>query len=151
MNIWVDADACPGPIKQIIFRAAMRTGIKTILVANHRMKIPKSGNIQFKLVGSGFDKADNYIANTMIENDLLISNDIPLAAAVVDKGCKAISTKGEQFTKDNIKERLNIRDFMDTLRASGVNTGGPPPLSQSEIKSFADSLDRILTQFVNNS
>jgi uncharacterized protein YaiI (UPF0178 family) len=87
----------------------------------------------------------------MTENDLLISNDIPLAAAVVDNGCKAISTKGEQFTKDNIKERLNIRDFMDTLRASGVNTGGPPPLSQSEIKSFADSLDRILTQYVNNA
>jgi uncharacterized protein YaiI (UPF0178 family) len=151
MNIWVDADACPGPIKQIIFRAAMRTGIKTILVANHRMKIPKSSNIQFKLVASGFDIADNYIANTITENDLLISNDIPLAATVVDKGCKAISTKGELFTKENIKERLNIRDFMDTLRASGVNTGGPPPLSQSDIKSFADSLDRILTQYINNA
>lgn len=149
MKIWVDADACPVPIKEIIFRAASRTGLDTVLVANHTMKLPKNKNITFKLVGSGFDKADNFIEQSVQVGDLVITNDIPLASDTIDKGCLVISTKGELFTKDNIKERLNMRDFMDSLRTSGVNTGGPPPLSKSDIKTFADSLDRTITQDMN--
>ena len=146
MKIWVDADACPVPIKEIIFRAAKRTGLHTVLVANHTMKLPKMSQLTFKLVGSGFDQADDYIEKSVQQGDLVITNDIPLASSVINKNCLAISTKGELFTRDNIKERLNMRDFMDSLRSSGVNTGGPPPLSKANIKEFADSLDRIITQ-----
>lgn len=146
MNIWVDADACPVPIKELIFRAAQRTGLQFTFVANHRMKMPKARNITFKLVESGFDVADDYIAQAVRQGDLVITNDIPLADATIERQGNAISTKGELFTKDNIKQRLNMRDFMDTLRASGVNTGGSPPLNNSDIKRFADALDRLLTQ-----
>lgn len=151
MDIWVDADACPVPIKEIVYRAANRTGLKAILVANHRMKIPKARNVHFKLVDSGFDKADDYIEQTIQPGDILITNDIPLAAAALKKETLVISTKGELFTANNINERLNIRDFLDTMRSSGINTGGPPPLNKSDIKNFADSLDRLITQHQKNS
>ena len=146
MKIWVDADACPGVIKDILFRAAERTGIELILVANHSVPIPPSRHIKFFQVRSGFDVADNEIVKRLDGGDLVITSDIPLAAEVIDKGGHALSPRGELYTANNIKARLNMRDFMDTLRASGIDTGGPPALSHSDRKAFADQLDKILTR-----
>jgi len=147
MNIWVDADACPVVIKDILFKAANRTKIETTLVANQPIKIPPSRYIKFMQVASGFDVADDEIVKRVNEGDLVITSDIPLAAEVIEKKGVALSPRGELHTADNIKARLNIRDFMDTMRASGVNTGGPPALSQSDRQDFANHLDRILTQY----
>lgn len=149
MKIWVDADACPVVIKEILFRAAERTGVEIILVANHKIHIPKSKNIKFIQVASGFDNADNEIVQRLSANDLVITSDIPLASDAIDKGAHALSVRGEMFTSENIKSLLNMRDFMDTMRASGVNTSGPSALSQADRKSFADKLDRILTKYLN--
>jgi uncharacterized protein YaiI (UPF0178 family) len=146
MKIWVDADACPVVVKDILFRAADRTGVRLTLVANHDLRIPRSRNITMLKVTSGFDVADNEIVKRMSAGDLVITGDIPLAAEVIERGGHALSPRGELHTTENIKARLNIRDFMDTLRASGINTGGPPAISQSDRKSFADHLDRILTK-----
>ncbi|NMP33312.1 YaiI/YqxD family protein [Thalassotalea sp. M1531] len=146
MKIWVDADACPAVIKEIIFRAADRTKIETTLVANHGMRIPPSPFIKMLRVSSGFDVADNEIVKRLNAEDLVITSDIPLAAEVIEKSGQALSPRGELYTKSNIKSRLNIRDFMDTMRASGVNTGGPPALNQQDKKAFADNLDKILTK-----
>ncbi len=146
MNIWVDADACPGVIKDILFRAAERTGVQLTLVANHSIPIPRSRHIKFLQVTHGFDVADNEIVNRLSAGDLVITGDIPLAADVIDKGGYALNPRGELYTSDNIKARLTMRDFMDTLRASGIDTGGPPALSQSDRKSFANHLDKILTR-----
>jgi len=146
MNIWVDADACPSVIKEILYRAAERTGVHLTLVANQPMRIPKSQYIRFLQVTSGYDVADNEIVKRLAVGDLVITNDIPLAAEAIEKGAHALSPRGELFTADNIKARLNIRDFMDTLRASGIATGGPPALSQSDRKAFADHLDKLLVR-----
>jgi uncharacterized protein YaiI (UPF0178 family) len=146
MKIWVDADACPVVIKDILFRAAGRTGVQLTLVANHDLRIPRSPNITMLKVTSGFDVADNEIVKRMSAGDLVITGDIPLAAEVIERGGHALSPRGELHTTENIKARLNIRDFMDTLRASGINTGGPPAISQSDRKSFADHLDRLLAK-----
>jgi uncharacterized protein YaiI (UPF0178 family) len=146
MKIWVDADACPVAIKDILFRAAERTGVQLILVANHKIRVPALKNIKFIQVQSGFDIADNEIVRQLTAGDLIITNDLPLASEAIDKGCCALSTRGDVYTSGNIKALLNMRDFMDTLRSSGINTGGPPALSQSDRKSFADSLDKILTK-----
>lgn len=146
MKIWVDADACPGVIKEILFRAAERTGLQMMLVANHAMRIPPSRYIQFLQVGSGFDVADNEIVKRLDAGDLVITADIPLAAEVIEKGGHAINPRGELYTVDNIRERLVMRDFMDTLRASGIDTGGPAPLNQSDRKYFANQLDAFLTK-----
>ncbi len=146
MKIWVDADACPGVIKEIIFRAAERKTLLTTLVANHAMHTPPSKYISFLQVASGFDVADNEIVRRLEEGDLVITSDIPLAAEVIEKGGKALSPRGELFTTENIKPRLNIRDFLDTMRSSGVNTGGPPPLSQTDRREFANHLDKILAR-----
>jgi len=146
MNIWVDADACPAAIKEIIFRGAERKNIQTTLVANHAMRVPNSRFISLLQVASGFDVADNEIVKRLQKQDLVITSDIPLASEVIELGGQALSPRGELFTASNIKSRLNIRDFMDTLRASGVNTGGPPPLSQQDKKAFADHFDRILAK-----
>ena len=151
MKIWVDADACPVVIKDILFRAAERTGVQLILVANHKIRVPALKNIRFIQVQSGFDIADNEIVQQLTAGDLVITSDIPLASEVIDKGCSALSTRGELYTSDNIKALLNMRDFMDTLRSSGVNTGGPSALSQSDRKAFADGLDKILTRALKNS
>lgn len=144
MNIIVDADACPGVIKEILFKAAERTRTKMLLVANHYMKIPPSQFISFLQVNSGFDVADDEILARCEKGDLVITSDIPLAADIIAKDGMALSPRGELFDKQNIRSRLNTRDFMDTMRASGVNTGGPPPMSQRERKEFAGHLDRIL-------
>jgi uncharacterized protein YaiI (UPF0178 family) len=146
MKIWVDADACPGVIKDILFRAAERTGVQLTLVANHSIPVPKSRYIKLLQVGSGFDVADNEIVKRLDAGDLVITADIPLAADVIDKGGYALNPRGELYTANNIRARLNMRDFMDTLRASGIDTGGPSALSQGDRQSFANHLDKILTR-----
>ena len=146
MKIWVDADACPGVIKEILFRAARRTELELILVANQAISVPPSRNIKMIQVASGFDVADNEIVKRMSAGDLVITADIPLAAEVIEKAGQALNPRGELYTVDNIKNRLAMRDLMDSLRSSGVDTGGPPPLNQSDRKSFANQLDRIISQ-----
>jgi uncharacterized protein YaiI (UPF0178 family) len=146
MKIWVDADACPAVIKEILFRAAQRTGVELTLVANQPLRTPPSRLIKSLQVAPGFDVADNEIVKRAAENDLVVTADIPLAAEVIEKGARVLSPRGELYTEDNIRERLNVRDFMDTLRASGVDTGGPAAMSQSDRKAFAGHLDRLLAQ-----
>ncbi len=146
MKIWVDADACPAVIREILFRAAQRTGLELTLVANQSVQVPRSPNIRTLQVAAGFDVADNEIVKRVGSGDLVITSDIPLAADVIAKGGIALSPRGELHSADNIKARLNMRDFMDTMRASGVQTGGPPALNQVDRKNFADNLDRILTR-----
>ena len=145
-QIWVDADACPKVIKEILFRAANRVGMPVILVANQPLQVPKSRYIRTVQVGAGFDVADNYIAQQAQAHDLVITADIPLAAEVVAKGCLALNPRGDLYTEENIRQRLNMRDFMDTLRSSGVNTGGPASLSQADRQAFANQLDRLLAR-----
>lgn len=149
MNIWIDADACPVTVKEIVFRAAERTKLNTILVANQFIRVPPSRYIRSLQVSAGFDVADNEIIRRLNEGDLVITGDIPLAAEVIARGGLALSPRGERFTPDNVRARLNMRDFMDTMRASGVNTGGPPPLGKADRKAFADQLDRILTRYLS--
>ena len=144
MSIWVDADACPVAIKEIIFRAAERTQTATTLIANHAMRVPPSKVIKFVQVASGFDVADNEIVKRLEQGDLVITADIPLAAEVIEKGAIALNPRGELYTTSNIKQRLNMRDFMDTLRSSGIETGGSAPLSQSDRQAFANQLDKWL-------
>lgn len=144
MQIWVDADACPVAIKEILFRAAERTGIMTILVANKPIPIPPSKFIRMQCVRAGYDVADNEIVKRMAAGDLVITADIPLAAEVVDKGGSALNPRGELYTENNIRDRLVMRDFMDTLRSSGIQTGGPPTLNQRDRMAFANALDRIV-------
>jgi uncharacterized protein YaiI (UPF0178 family) len=146
MKIWVDADACPVVVKEILFRAAERTGIQTTLVANQALRTPKSRHIDTLQVPKGFDVADNEIVKRLSAGDLVITSDIPLAADVIEKGGLALSPRGELYSAENIRGRLNMRDFMDTLRASGIDTGGPPVLSQSDRQAFANHLDTLLTR-----
>ena len=147
MNIWVDADACPVVIKEILFRAAERTGVAVTLVANQWLRTPPLANIRSIQVMPGFDVADAEIVKRLTAGDLVITSDIPLAAEVLEKQGLALSPRGELFSAENIKARLGMRDFLDTLRASGVNTGGPPTLNQQDRQLFANQLDRLLNQF----
>tara|TARA_B100000700_G_scaffold119173_1_gene133973 strand:+ start:1031 stop:1489 length:459 start_codon:yes stop_codon:yes gene_type:complete len=144
LKIWVDADACPVVIKDIIFRAANRTKTEVTLIANQYIRTPPSKFINSIQVPKGFDVADNEIVQRCNANDLVITSDIPLADEVIAKGAQALSPRGELFTRENIKSRLNIRDFMDTLRSSGVQTGGPPALGSSEKQAFGNELDKWL-------
>ncbi len=144
MNIWVDADACPVAIRDILFRAAARTGVRLTLVANQPLRVPPSPNVRMLQVSSGFDVADNEIVKRLEADDLVVTSDIPLAAEVIAKGGIALSPRGELHTKENIGARLNMRDFMESMRASGVDTGGPPALGQADRKAFAGHLDRLL-------
>jgi len=146
MQIWVDADACPVAIKEILFRAAKRTGVQLTLVANQYLNVPKSPSIRMVQVATGFDVADNEIVKRCSAGDLVITSDIPLAAEVIDKGAHALSPRGELYSADDIRARLTMRDFMDTLRASGIATGGPPALSQSDKNAFASHLDTLLAR-----
>ena len=146
MKIWVDADACPVVIKEIIFKAADRKKVHTTLVANQPVYTPRSPFIKSLQVSSGFDVADDEIVKRLEAGDLVITSDIPLAAEVIEKGGMALSPRGELHTEENIKARLNIRDFMDTMRASGIQTGGPPPLNQADRMAFANHLDTLLTR-----
>lgn len=146
-TIWVDADACPVAIKDILFRAAERTKTQTTLIANQVIRIPPSAHISFSRVTAGFDEADNEIVKRMQAGDLVITGDIPLAADVIEKGGVALNPRGELFTKENIKDRLTMRDFMETMRSSGLEVGGgPPPLNNTDKQTFANQLDRLLTQ-----
>jgi uncharacterized protein YaiI (UPF0178 family) len=151
MKIWVDADACPVVVKDILFRAAERTGVEITLVANRPVRVPSLGSVKFILVPSGLDVADNEIVQRLDPGDLVITADIPLAAEVVDKGAHALNPRGELYSAEDIKSRLSVRDFMDTLRASGIDTGGPPALSKSDRQSFANQLDKFLTRYVRKT
>lgn len=144
MNLWVDADACPGVIREILYRAADRTGVMLTLVANQPIRTPPSRHIRTLQVSAGFDVADNEIVRRVSAGDLVITSDIPLAAEVVAKGALALSPRGDLFTAENVRARLNMRDFLDTMRASGVQSGGPPALSASDRQAFAGHLDRWL-------
>ncbi|WP_218352926.1 YaiI/YqxD family protein [Alteromonas lipotrueiana] len=146
MQIWVDADACPVAIKDILFRAAQRTKIQVTLVANHYIRTPASKYVNFMQVTQGFDVADDEIVQRCESGDLVITSDIPLADEVISKNCLALSPRGELFTRENIKSRLNVRDFMDTLRSSGIQTGGPAALSGTEKQAFGNKLDQWLAQ-----
>ena len=151
MKIWVDADACPVVIKDILFKAAERTKVQMTLVANRPVRIPPSKFITFLQVSSGFDVADNEIIKQLRPGDLVITQDIPLAAEVIEKRGHALNPRGELYTVDNIRSRLNMRDFMDSLRASGIDTGGPPALNQTDRKYFANSLDKFLTKYASTT
>ena len=147
MKIWVDADACPVVVKEILYRAADRTGVQLTLVANQALSTPTSANIKTVQVPHGFDVADDEIVKRVEAGDLVITSDIPLAAEVIEKGAHALSPRGEMQTKENIGARLNMRDFLDTMRSSGVEmSGGPAAFSQRDKQEFANKLDQYLTQ-----
>ena len=145
-RIWVDADACPAVIKEILVRAADRVQINVILVANQYIQKPPSQFVSCLRVDQGFDVADNEIVTRLHPGDIVITSDIPLAAEVVEKNAIALSPRGELHTRHNIKARLNMRDFMDTMRGSGIQSNGPPPFSQKDRQTFANQLDRILAK-----
>lgn len=146
MKIWVDADACPVVIREILFKAAERVQIPLILVANQPIRIPASHWISFVQVMAGFDVADNAIVQRVEAGDLVITSDIPLAAEVIDKGGLALNARGELYTRETVRARLNMRDFMETLRSSGIHTGGPAALNQTDRRNFANQLDRLLAR-----
>lgn len=146
MRIWVDADACPGPIKDILFRSAERVGIRLTLVANKPLSSPPSRYIDAVQVSAGLDAADRHIAAAVAAGDLVVTADIPLAADVVAKGAVALNPRGDLYTVDNIGERLGMRNLMDELRGMGMATGGPSPLSKKDRQAFANELDRLLAR-----
>ena len=145
-TIYVDADACPKAIKEILYRAAERKGIPLVLVANQPLSVPRSPLFRTVRVGAGFDVADDHIAEQVASGDLVITADIPLAAQVIDKGGLVLSPRGERYDRDNIGARLSMRNFMAELRDSGVQTGGPPALGPRDKKAFGDELDRLLAR-----
>jgi uncharacterized protein YaiI (UPF0178 family) len=142
MRIWVDADACPNPIKEILFRVAARTGLEMVLVANHPIRVPRAPNVRLLQVAHGFDGADKRIVADLAPDDLVITADIPLAAAVVDKGATGLNPRGELYTPENVKDRLAMRNLMDELRGGGLVSGGPKPLDAKDRQAFANALDR---------
>jgi uncharacterized protein len=146
VNIWVDADACPAAVKEILYRAAERARVQLTLVANQPLRTPPSPFIRTLQVPRGFDVADNEIARRVQVGDLVVTADIPLAAQVIERGGHALDPRGELFSPETIRERLTMRDFMDELRASGVQTGGPPPLAHGDRQRFANQLDRLLAR-----
>ena len=146
MKIWVDADACPKVIKEILYRAAERVQIELTLVANQTLQTPPSQFISSVRVPPGFDVADNHIVQQCNEGDLVITADIPLASEIIDKGANALNPRGEFYTVENIRQRLNMRDFMETLRSSGVETGGPSSFSHADRQAFANQLDQYLAR-----
>jgi len=150
-QIWVDADACPRAVKDILFKAAKRLEIKVTLVANQSIPVPKSKFVNAIQVPSGFDVADNVIVEKSDKGDLIITADIPLAAELVEKDCYVINPRGELYTAETIRERLNMRDFMDTLRGSGIDTGGPSALTQTDRRNFANLLDGLLHKMVQKN
>ena len=149
MKIWVDADACPAVIRDILYKASTRTGVSITLVANQFIATPPSRKIDLLQVQRGFDVADNEILNRLTTGDLVITGDIPLAAEVIQKGGHALNPRGELYTSESIRVRLNMRDFMETLRASGIQTGGPAPLGPTERRAFASHLDTFLSRYWN--
>ena len=146
MKIWVDADACPNVIKNVIYKVSQRRGVNVILVANQFMRIPESELFSFIQVGDGFNEADEKIVELLDKSDLVITADIPLASDVIAKGAVALNPRGEIYTTDNIQARLSMRDYMDTLRMGGAITGGPAPLDKNNVQNFTNALDKFLTQ-----
>ena len=146
MQIWVDADACPRVIKDILYRAAERKKIQMTLVANQPLRIPPSQYIKSMVVGSGFDVADDKIVELLHPGDLVITADIPLAAEAIEKGGHALTPRGQFYTPDNIAERLAVRDMLDELRGAGVETSGPPPIGPNDKQTFANQLDSVLAK-----
>lgn len=147
MNIWVDGDACPKTVKEILFRAADRTQICVTVIANQSMTVKPSRFINFIQVARGFDVADNEIVSRLVAGDLVITGDIPLAYDVLQKGGHVINPRGERYTQDNIRELLSMRDFMDTLRSSGLDCkGGPSAMTAKDSQLFANELDRFLAK-----
>ena len=146
MQIWVDADACPGAVREIIAKAAHKRSITTTFVANHNFSLPNSPSVKLYQVPAGFDEADKEIERRVSEGDLVITADIPLASDVIEKAALVLTPRGERYTQNNIKQRLQMRDFMETMRSSGAQTGGPPALSLTDRKHFSDQLDRLLTR-----
>lgn len=149
-TIWVDADACPVAVKEIIFRAAERMQIETVLVANQYIRTPPSRYIKMLQVPRGFDVADDEIVNRAQPGDLAITSDIPLASQLVDKQVNVLSPRGDVYSMENIKALHTMRDFMDTMRASGLDTGGPPAYSQADRKTFASQFDKLLNGLRNS-
>jgi uncharacterized protein YaiI (UPF0178 family) len=147
MHIWVDADACPGVIKDILFRVAERLQLNVTLVANQLMRVPGSRFIRALQVPSGADVADAEIVERLVAGDLVVTGDIPLASLVLDKGGFALNPRGEFYTHDNIKQQLTMRAFMEELRSGGVDTGGPAPFGQGDRQNFANALDRHLARY----
>ncbi|MEM7250992.1 MAG: YaiI/YqxD family protein [Pseudomonadota bacterium] len=145
MAIWVDADACPRVIKELLYRAADRTQTVVTFVANQPLSVPRSPYVKTEQVPAGFDVADHRIVEAVQVGELVITADIPLAAAVVEKGAEALNPRGEHYTPENVRQRLAVRDLMDELRGVGLAQGGPPPLSDREKQVFANALDRYLT------
>ena len=146
MKIWIDADACPRGIKDIVFRAAERLHIHTIMVANQPLHTPRSKWITSRVVSKGFDVADEHILDEVDPEDIVITQDIPLAAEVIEKGAVAISLQGELYTASNIRQRLSVRNFLDDMRNAGVTTGGPAPFGNQQKQRFAGTLDRLLAK-----
>ena len=146
MEIWVDADACPGVIREIIAKAAHKRAISATFVANHSFSLPNSPYVRLYQVPSGFDEADKEIERRANEGDLVITSDIPLASDVLRKAAVVLTPRGERYSENNIKQRLQMRDFMETMRSSGEHTGGPSALSLTDRKNFSDQLDRLLTR-----
>jgi uncharacterized protein YaiI (UPF0178 family) len=146
VQIWVDADACPRVIKDILYRAAERTGLLLTLIANQALLVPPSRFIRAVQVPRGFDVADNEIVQRSQPGDLVITADIPLAAEVIDKGATALNPRGELYTRENVRQRLNMRDFLDTMHASGAHTGGPAALDQRDRQAFANALDSFVAR-----
>ncbi len=146
MQIWVDADACPGVIKEILYRAATRHSLAVILVANQWLRVPPSPHIRTVQVPKGFDVADSHIVEQVAAGDLVITADIPLAALVIDKQAFALNPRGELYSAENIRQLLDMRNFMDTLRSSGVDTGGPPAFNLADRQNFANQLDRFIAR-----
>lgn len=145
MKIYVDADACPNIVKNIIFRAAQRCQVHTLLLANHTLRIPPSPFIRFIQVPGGFDVVDKQIIEKVLPGDLVITADIPLAAFVIEKGAHALNPRGELYTPDNIQQRLSLRNFMEDVRSSGQTTRGPAPLHPRDQQQFANMLDKLLS------
>lgn len=147
MTLWVDADAAPRDVKEVVYRAAKRLGLDTILVANQRLQIPHGyPTVTAVWVDGGADVADRYIAERATTGDIAITADVPLAAALVAKGAAVIDPRGEEYTAENVGERLSVRDFMDGLRMAGLDTGGPPPYRPQDKQAFAAALDRVLAR-----
>ena len=148
MHIWVDADACPNVIKEILFRVAQKRQLALTLVANQYLKVPPSPFIKTVQVAAGFDVADNYIAQQVVAGDIVVTADIPLAADIVEKNAYGINPRGTLYTEQNIKQTLTMRNFMEEMRSTGQASGGPPPLDQRDRQAFANTLDRLLAQAV---
>jgi len=146
MTVWVDADACPAQIKEILFRAAERVNVETVLVANHALRVPKSRFVRSVQVGAGFDVADARILSALGPGDLVVTADVPLAAKVVAAKAFALNPRGTFYTADNVQDHLARRDFMESLRAAGERTRGPPALNRTDIQTFANELDKFLTR-----